>query len=269
MTAAENPSSANVLSSATRVLEAMTFICLQTQPVSLAALAAHLECSEVSAYRAAQTLIASGFIRAATGGRSGYLPSWKLVELAAPMLARNELRSFAQPVLRSLADKYDESITLAIPAGSKALFVDRISVNRSIEFYCDIGRRLPLHIGAASRAILAHYPAQLFEQYIAGDLTSMTAATTTSPDLLREDRVSIRAQGYSVSREDVEIGITGVAAPILNRNGEILGAAAIANVSARWDEDDIRERGEAMIRVCAEISTRCDMLTYAPHLGED
>ncbi len=263
----ESVSKGNVLSSASRVLAALEIICRAGQPVSLAQLSSQLGGSEGSAYRAAQTLVSSGFVRTADGGRGGYEPSWRLVELSAPMLARNELRSFAQPTLRTLADKYDESITLAIPVGRNVLFVDRISVNRSIEFFCDIGRKLPLHIGAASRAVLAHYPEDLFEEYIAGELGSMTSATTTSPELLRIDRAQVRERGYSISREDVEIGITGVAAPILNHDGQILGAAAIANVSARWDESDIAERGAAMVAVCAEISNRCAMLSHKPTLG--
>lgn len=262
----ESASNGNVLSSASRVLEALEIICRAGQPVSLAQLASQLGGSEVTAYRAAQTLVANGFVRAAEGARGGYEPSWRLVELSAPMLARNEVRSYAQPTLRALADRYDESITLAIPVGSSVLFVDRISVNRSIEFFCDIGRKLPLHIGAASRAVLAHYPEDLFEEYISRELGSMTSATTTSPDLLRLDREQIRARGYSISREDVEIGITGVAAPIFNGDGEILGAAAIANVSARWDESDVAERGAAMVAVCAEISNRCAMLSHKPSL---
>lgn len=263
----ESVSNSNVLSSASRVLEALEIICLAGQPVSLAQLTGKLGGSEVSAYRAAQTLVAAGFVRGADGARGGYEPSWRLVELSAPMLARNELRSYAQPTLRSLADQYDESITLAIPVGPNVLFVDRISVNRSIEFFCDIGRKLPLHIGAASRAILAHYPDDLFEEYISRELGTMTAATTISPELLRLDRQLVRDRGYSISREDVEIGITGVAAPIFNQDGQVLGAAAIANVSARWDEADIAERGAAMVLVCAEISNRCAMLTHKPSLA--
>lgn len=253
-------SSANVLSSASRVLDALEIICRVDGPVLLATLAEELGCSQVSAYRAVQTLVASGYVHASENGRGGYEPGWKLVELASPMLSRNRLRSHAQPTLRALAAQYDESITLAIPDGGSVLFVDRVSGPRTIEFYCDIGRRLPLHIGAASRAILAHYPDALFEQYIAGSLDSMTAATKATADQLRADREQILDRGYAVSREDVEVGITGVAAVIKNREGNVLGAAAIANISARWSDEQIEERGKLMMEACAEISERAAML---------
>lgn len=252
--------SANVLSSASRVLTALEIICRAEGSVLLAPLAKELGCSQVSAYRAVQTLVAAGFVHASEHGRGGYEPGWRIVELASPMLSRNRLRSYAQPTLRALAARYDESITLAIPDGGSVLFVDRVSGPRTIEFYCDIGRRLPLHIGAASRAILAHYPDELFEQYVAGALSRMTAATKTTADQLRADREQILQLGYAVSREDVEVGIAGVAAVIKNREGSVLGAAAIANISARWGDEQIEERGKVMMEACAEISERAAML---------
>lgn len=257
-----DPGNANVLSSATRVLRALDVICESDAPTPLSALAQRLECSEVSAYRAVQTLIAAGFARAAEGGRAGYEPTWHVVELAAPMLTKNQLRLHAQPSLRVIAAQYDESITLAIPDGPSVLFVDRVSGPRTIEFFCDVGRRLPLHIGAASRVVLAHYPDDLFEEYLRGDLARMTEGTKTEPEDLRRDRELIRQRGYAVSREDVEVGITGVAAPVFNAQGQILGAAAIANISARWSDDDVAARGELMKTACAEISERSALLTH-------
>lgn len=251
----------NVLSSAARALSGLEIICRADAPVSLAQLASELGCSQVSAYRIAQTLIATGYVHAAGNGKGGYEAGWRIVELASPMLARNQLRSYAQPILRELAVRYDESITLAIPDGSSVLFVDRVSGPRTIEFFCDVGRRLPLHIGAASRAVLAHYPEDLFEQYVTGPLSRMTENTHVTEARLREDRQAILERGYAVSREDVEVGITGVAAVIKNRAGDVLGAAAIANISARWDQDEIEERGAVMVEACAQIGDRAALVT--------
>lgn len=152
-------------------------------------------------------------------------------------------------------------MTLAVPDGAEVLFVDRITGNRHVEFYCDVGRRLPLHVGAASRATLAHYPSEFFDQYAEGALPAFTHATLTTAQQLYADRESIRTRGFAVSQEDVEVGISAVAAPILNKRGEVLGAAAIANLSARWSDEDIEARGEEISRTCQEIGDRCEHLT--------
>lgn len=247
----------NVLLSAQRVLHALRLICLATGPVPLAALAEQLGVSEVAAYRAAQTLVAAGYVRHAGGGRSGYEATWQVVELSAVLLNRSELRTVAAPLLVDVANRFNESVTLAIPQGDHILFIDRINGTRSIEFFCDIGRQLPLHVGAASRAILAHLPPAAFERYLAGDLRQFTDPQQSVAIDLRADRAWIRVNGYAFSVGDVEIGISGAAAAILGGNGEVLGAASIANVSARWTEQDISARGQAMADVCRAIGARC------------
>ncbi|WP_456694975.1 IclR family transcriptional regulator [Aeromicrobium sp. P5_D10] len=257
----------NVLSSALRVLDGLQFICHSKDPVSLSHLAKQLNVSEVAAYRVAQTLIEGGYVRAAGDGRAGYEATWQIVEMSAAILDRSELRTFAADSLGSIADRYGESVTLAVPDGPNVLFVDRIDGNSSVHFYCDTGKRLPLHIGAASRSILAHYPEPVFAAYLTMDLVSYTESTQTDPDVLRADRTTIRSRGYAVSVEDVEVGITGVGAPILNAKGEILGAAAIANVSVKWSESDIAERGEAIAAACREISELCAQLSQRITLG--
>ncbi|WP_198668897.1 IclR family transcriptional regulator [Homoserinimonas sp. OAct 916] len=261
MEAPQQALSKNVQSSAHRALAALEIICASAKPVTLVELADQLGAPKATAYRSAETLVSSGFIKAAGEGKPGYEATWRVVELSTTILGRSELRNIAQPLLRGLAEGHGESVTLAVPDGAEVLFVDRITGNRHVEFYCDVGRRLPLHVGAASRAILAHFPSALFDQYVGGTLPSFTPSTLTTAKKLRADRDLTRARGFAISQEDVEVGISAVAAPIVNKQGDILGAAAIANLSARWSEGDIEERGAEIARTCQEIGERCEQLT--------
>lgn len=258
----------NVLSSAKRVLDGLRLIALSPEPLSLATLATGLGISEVAAYRVARTLMAAGYVRPAAGGRNGYEATWQIVEMSSALLDRSELRTLASGPLSELAGRFGESVTLAVPDGDHVLFVDRINANRNVHFYCDTGRRLPLHVGAASRAILAGAPDAVFRAYLERDLEKYTDSTETDPERLGADRDEIRARGYAVSIEDVEVGISGVGVAILNNRRQVLGAAAIANVSAKWSEDDIRVRGEAMLAVREAIERECGQLTQRFVLGD-
>jgi DNA-binding IclR family transcriptional regulator len=258
--AGDRPASKNVLQSAQRVLAALKIVCLSNEPVALSALAVALEVSEVAAYRAAETLVAAGYVRHAGNRRSGYEATLQVVELSAVLLKRSELRTVAAPLLSSVAQHFNESVTLAVPEGDSTVFVDRINGGRAIEFYCDIGRRLPLHIGAASRAILAHIPDSAHSRYLRQDLRMFIDPSLPISIDLRADRDAVRKHGYAISLGDVETGISSVASVICSSAGDILGSAAIANVSVRWTDDDIRERGQAMASVCTEIGTLCSPL---------
>lgn len=251
----------NVLTSARRVLDGLRVIALARGPVTLSTLASSLSVSEVAAYRVACTLISAGYVRPAASGAAGYEPTWQIVEMSTALLERTDLRNVAQGPLGELADEYGEAITVAIPDGDHVVFVDKINANRNVQFYCDTGKRLPLHVGAASRAILANAPEHVAKEYLTRSLAAYTDATQTNPDAIREDIERIRDLGFAVSIGDVEVGISAVGAPILNARSEILGAAAIANVSAKWNDSDIRERGARLVDVCAKISRECAQLT--------
>jgi DNA-binding IclR family transcriptional regulator len=252
----------NTLSSAMRVLEGLRVISRARGPISLAKLAAELDTSEVAAFRVASTLIAGGYVRQATSG-TGYEMTWQIVEMSRALLDRTDLRRVAEDRLAALADHYTECITVAIPDGDHVVFIDRINGDLNVQFFCDIGKRLPLHVGAASRAILAFAPQPLVAEYVSRPLPRYTDATQVDRALVEQDLAQIRDRGYAVSVGDVEIGISAVAAPILNAKSEVLGAAAIANISARWSADDVLERGERMVEVCREISRDCAELTQA------
>ncbi|HEY0817029.1 MAG TPA: IclR family transcriptional regulator [Pseudonocardia sp.] len=263
-----NTAERNTLSSALRVLDGLQVIAKARGPVPLAKLAAELDISEVAAFRVASTLIAGGYVRQAASG-GGYAMTWQIVEMSRALLDRTDLRKIAEDRLSALADHYTECITVAIPDGDHVVFIDRINGDLNVHFFCDIGKRLPLHVGAASRAILAYAPQPLIGEYLTRPLARYTVATQVDPALVEQDLAHIRDVGYAVSIGDVEIGISAVAAPILNARSEVLGAAAIANIGARWSDKDVLERGERMAAVCAEISRDCAELTQAFRLNRE
>jgi DNA-binding IclR family transcriptional regulator len=245
----------NVVSSALKVLEALRVLTASKQAVSLRQLSEALGVSSATAFRVAQTLCAGGLARQ-TGRGAGYLPTMAIVEMAAHVLERTGLRDLARPVLNELAERCGEAVTVAIPDGDHIVFIDRVG-SRNVQFYCDVGRRLPLHVGAAARAILAHYPPHLFDRYVSRKLVPYTAATKVSGPALRQDRDDIRAEGYALSVEDVEVGITAVAVPVFNRFGDVLGAVTIANLTARWTDADINSRVQDLTAAGKRLDALC------------
>jgi DNA-binding IclR family transcriptional regulator len=242
----------NVITSGLNALLALRLIVSESEPVGLAALADRLAVSRPTAYRIARTLAQAGFISSA-GPRGGYRATMAVVELAGQLLDRTAVREFAVPVLGPVAERFGESLTIAVPEADHIVFVEQIAVDRNVDFYCGTGKRLPLHVGAAARCILAYYPEELFAEYISRELKAYTPSTKVKPAVLRADRDEIRERGYAVSVEDVEIGISGVGVPLLNRAGEILGAATIANITARWNAPAISDRAAAMSEAARAI----------------
>jgi DNA-binding IclR family transcriptional regulator len=91
------------------------------------------------------------------------------------------------------------------------------------------GQRRPLFAGAASKVILAHLPPHqlraLFERHRAA---IADAALGPDWDAFRVALRTIRKAGYCITQGEFRSGIVGIAAPLFNAAGEVLGSLGIA-----------------------------------------
>jgi DNA-binding IclR family transcriptional regulator len=62
--------------------------------------------------------------------------------------------------------------------------------------------------------------------------------------------------GYAVSYGEWIEDAAGVAAPILDQNGDVVAAVSISGPIQRFNEEKVVVYGEAVTRIAAEISER-------------
>jgi DNA-binding IclR family transcriptional regulator len=244
----------HLVSSALNVLQGLRILCAAEGPVGLAEMRAALGVSEPTTFRVLQTLIHAGFARTALGG--GYEPTLEVVRLGGLVTRRDHVLDATRAMFGPISRRFEEPITVGVPDGDHILFVEKLAGPRDPNFFCDIGERLPLHVGAAARCMLAYASEEAFEHYLEHSLGKRTPSTHTSRDRLREDRATTRANGFTVSVDEVDVGISAIGVPILNGHGGILAAAAIANVTARWSPDNIALRAKELCDAAASVMAR-------------
>jgi DNA-binding IclR family transcriptional regulator len=177
------------------------------------------------AYRLLQTLADFGL--AARGKDGAYTPGARLATLAEAYLPT--LREVARPVMRSLADQLQSTISLFVEQGDEAVaiaLVEPTTASHHIAFMP--GMRTPLTLGAAAYAILASGPAAPGEP----------AAAAVA-----------RKRGYARSHGEIEAGAFGVAAWI--PMGET-GTRACLNLIT-YREDIADGAGPDMRRAADEV----------------
>jgi DNA-binding IclR family transcriptional regulator len=248
------PVTKNVTSSAVKVLEGLRIICEARESVSLGEFRRLLNVSEATAYRVFQTLVVTGFAQPSAGG-SGYEPTLEIVRLGDLVSKGDHLTDAIATSFWQVNQHLEEPITVAIPDGDHILFVKKLSGPRDPNFTCDVGVRLPMHTGAAARCMLAFAPETFFEAYLDRRFPGSDGPTaSTARAQLHADREFIRENGYSISLDEVDVGISAIGVPIMNAKGAVLAAVAIANVTARWDSDGMAARVGEMQAAAAEVS---------------
>jgi DNA-binding IclR family transcriptional regulator len=167
----------------------------------------------------------------------GYRLSIKMFELGQRVPRRRDLREAALPYLQDLCESTHENIYLAVPQGAHTLFLKKVAGHRSTPILSQVGSRMPVHCTATGKLFLALGPPDYFRRVAATGLARKTARTIVLPGLLRRELDRAAERGYGVNREESEVGVTAVAAPVYDSRRRVLAAISITGSAQRLDLD--------------------------------
>jgi IclR family KDG regulon transcriptional repressor len=133
------------------------------------------------------------------------------------------------------------AVQLGIPIGAEILFLDRFEAsNLDPRFHGPAWRRVPGHSSSSGRAIAAFNPAVQRAIFQAG-LTRRTLHRGY-PRQLSEILGQVRRRGYAATDEELEEGISSVAAPVCvtdELGPRAIAAVAVVGPSPRLHRDGI------------------------------
>jgi DNA-binding IclR family transcriptional regulator len=226
--------------SLTRGLRLLEILAAAPDGLALAEISEGAKLSKSSTHRLLQTLLLNGYsIQDHSNGH--YLPSYKLLSLCTNMIKDSNLYVVAHPHLEELAHTTGETVHLVLFDNDEAVYVDKVESPNAIRMYSKIGMRAPLHCTGVGKAILAYLPddeqSGLIEN---GKLERYTENTITNPVDLRAHLDEIRQCGFAVDDGEHEEHIRCIAAPLLARSSQVVGAMSIAAVSYRVDLPTLR-----------------------------
>ncbi|MBN1372511.1 MAG: IclR family transcriptional regulator [Anaerolineaceae bacterium] len=180
----------------------------------------------------------------------------RVLTWAGTYLSTCDIRIVAYPYLDELHQATHETISLYILDGGDRVCIERLESTQNIRFVAPrVGRRLPLHAGSAGKVMLAYLSEAAREELLVkGPLEALTERTIVDPTQLRVELEKIRRQGYAVSFGEWILDASGVAAPIFDRNGEVLAALTISGPTQRFQGDVLPEYIEKVKRVARVIS---------------
>jgi IclR family transcriptional regulator, acetate operon repressor len=167
-----------------------------------------------------------------------------------------DLRPAAVGPLRQLSEATGETALLTVlsPARDRSVCLERVESSRPLRLSVQPGRQLPLHAGASQKALLAFMPADEIDRLTAQPLERLCTATITSRSALRHELTAIRARGWSSSYEETDIGVWGVAVPVLS-SADVVCAVGIAGPSPRLTVERVR-RDVQLIHEAATVIGR-------------
>jgi IclR family transcriptional regulator, pca regulon regulatory protein len=149
----------------------------------------------------------------------------------------------AQRHMRALADRLDESCSMAVLDGPDIVYVARVPSSRAMSITPGTGSRLPAYPTSMGRVLLAALPPEQLDAYLREvELVALTERTLTEEARLRAELDAVRARGYAIIDGEREIGVRSAAAPVRTRSGAVLAALNISVNAARISVEDLTDR---------------------------
>ncbi|MFI9029199.1 IclR family transcriptional regulator [Streptomyces sp. NPDC053560] len=232
-----------------RALDILTHLAGRSGPVRVATLARDLGIPRSSAYHILTVLAGRGFVT--------YLPHEQAYglgvaafEIGSAYLRHEPLERLARPVLRTLAGRLAQPVHLGVLHGAETVYLlkEQPAAARpgtvTVPLVTEVGVRLPAHLTASGRALLAHVgEAQLKALFPRpGDLITRTGKGPRSLGELRDLLARDRARGWSEETELVSAGFRSVGVAAFDHHGR-----PVAALSSTWYRNH-RPRDEAYVR---------------------
>ncbi|WP_167784769.1 IclR family transcriptional regulator [Ramlibacter rhizophilus] len=235
-----------------QVLEALN---AAGRPVGLTELAQLARLDRSGVQRITHTLRVLGYLRQDPGSKAFRL-SGRMLEFGHTVLATDQLRERAHPHLEALSRRTCETVNLMELEGDEIVYVARWPSVHAVSVDLHVGSRLPAFCTAAGRAILSRMdPADALARLKAATRTAMTPRTVTDLAGLRAALDAARELGYALNDQEAFIGDISVAAPLVDRDGQPLGAVNVAVPSPRWLLRDVLARlTPQLLRTAAAIN---------------
>jgi DNA-binding IclR family transcriptional regulator len=242
--------------SAERVLQVLTLLAQRTRPVPTMTIARECGIPKSSAHQLLNVMRARHFVTYYDAEHA-----WGLgvasFEIGSAYLRSGPLQRLGRPVLSVLTERTGDTSHLAILHGSEVLYLDKEEASGPApKLVTEVGVRLPAHLTAVGRAILAELTeSQVRALYANQPLVHRTRRGPKNLGELLEQLAEIRTRGFSHEDQMVTPGIGCVAAAVFSHEKVPVAAVGVTYVAAQRDANGISDVAATVQQMASRLST--------------
>ena len=237
-----------------RLITILEVIAVVGRPVTAGEVQAASGLPKPTCYRLVQTLLDQGLVEDPNGdGR--YVIGDRLIRIALLGKSDVDVRRVSAPLLKAAATTFNETVFLARFRESRIeiIHVETPEDPGRAFIHPGIGER-PMHACSCSKAIAAFAEPGFRDTILNGTLRAFTEHTKTTREELEAEFSRIQAQGYADCDQEIDIGISSVAAPVaVGRIGVTFSVGAVGPVR-RFGTEYRKEIGTQLKELATKVS---------------
>ncbi|MGO2541589.1 MAG: IclR family transcriptional regulator [Specibacter sp.] len=236
---------------AKNVLSVLRYVAAQAGPVGAAAIARDVDLPRSTTYHLLAALVDDGFVVHLPEERK-YALGVTAHELGTGYSRQAPLHRLARFPIAQLVERTKRTAHLAVMHGREVIYIIEERARRQSALVTNPGVRLPAHLTASGRAMLASMtPEQLAALYPGPEAFPTRYETGVhSVPALNELLERIRERGFSWEQDEITDGFSSLAVPVLDRSGLAVASVTltVANRPALSPAAAARNAAEGVVQ---------------------
>lgn len=240
-----------------RTVQAVQFSCdvidalKELNGAGVTEIANHLDVSKGAVHTHLATLESNELVKK---GDNEYRLSLRFLDLGEYVRNQIDIYSVVQEEIDRLAENSGEVAQFMIEEHGRGVYLYKSIGENAVQTASYVGTRNPLHCTALGKSILANVPEERVHKIIdRHGLPAQTPNTITDRQELLEQLETVRERGLAFDREEVFKGLQCVAAPVLDQEGEVIGAVSVTGPKSRMQGEYLESEVAEMVQHTSNV----------------
>jgi DNA-binding IclR family transcriptional regulator len=187
------------------------------------------------------------------GNRGRFRAGPVLLRFAQGGAGERNLVDLAQQPMHALAEATGETVNLAVAGADGVEHLAQADGRHFLGTGQWVGRRVAYHCSANGKVLLALGAGELAPGRALEPLTSHTIVDRARLDA---ELARVRADGFAISIDELESGLTAMAAPVFDASGAAIAALSVSGPTLRLTRRRIEELRPIVVKHARAISDR-------------
>ena len=249
----------DVIQAVDRALEVLIYLNKEGVETSVTKIASDLGVYKSTIFRTLATLEARGFVQKNPETGKYWLGS-RLFTIGKSVENKMGIREMIRPYAKKLHERYHEVVNVSILERNpgevyhSVIILKEESTQQMLTVNPPVGSSCECYCSAVGKCLLAFSEGIDLSVYEEHPFFRFTGNTIHSVDVLRDELIKVCENGYAIDKEEQEVGLFCIGAPILDRKGIAVAAISLSGPTSRMLSSDIDERIQAVCSIAHEIS---------------
>lgn len=165
------------------------------------------------------------------------------------------LAVLAQPFLRRLRDLFGGTAILRVLEGHSVVTIASEETSSDLKVTHRVGSRFPLVRAAHGKVLAAYMPEKTVRAILQSQgITRYTPKTIIGVENFLRHLKKVRSQGFAFDDEEVERGVSSLAAPVLGAGGKVIASIGVSAPSFLIPKSSVSSKARLLKEIATDLS---------------